>query len=264
LNQHLHIGFGSIQAFGNGEPAGFPGARPQVPCDGLQVRVPEKGLKRDHAARLSEAKGTEMPIHPAFDIMSPMRIVLATALCAAACLTAATMDIGKPSPALTIKRPGKPDIMLSQYTGKVVALALIDTECPHCQNLTKILNQIATEYGPKGVQVVACAFNDHADQLLPAFLQKLQPTFPVGYSANGPVSQYLSWPALSVKPLYVPHLVFLDRKGIVRLDVPGEDPFMTDPEKNLREELDSLLKPGGAASSHAHPKSTASEAPSHP
>jgi len=209
-------------------------------------------------------RGAGEGARPTFAIMSAMRIVLATALCAAVCLTAATMDIGKPSPALTIKRLGKPDIMLSQYTGKVVALALIDTECPHCQNLTKILNGLATEYAPKGVQVVGCAFNDHADQLLPAFLQKFQPTFPVGYTGNGPVSQYLSWPALSVKPLYVPHLVFLDRKGIVRRDVPGEDPFMMDPEKNVREELDSLLKPGGAAASHAHSKSTASEAPSHP
>jgi len=183
-------------------------------------------------------------------------------------LTAVAMDLGKPSPAFTIQRLNGPAIPLSQFKGKVVALAFIDTECPHCQHLTGVLNQIAKEYEGKGVQFVECAFNDAAIQRLPWFIQQFQPTATMGYSQRDPVLSYLSYSIL--KPLYVPHMVFLDRHGVVRGDFAGESDFMTNPDKNIRSELDDLLKP--AASTSAHPahksggavKSTASAAPSHP
>ena len=195
--------------------------------------------------------------------MASMRIALVTALCTVSALTAtAAMDLGKPSPAFTIQRLDGKTMPLTEFKGKVVALAFIDTECPHCQKLTGVLNGIAKEYEAKGVQVVACAFNDGAAQRLPVFMQKFQPTFPVGYSPRDPVIAYLSHSLL--KPLYVPHMVFLDRKGIVRLDVAGEDPFMTDPERNVRNELDELLKAAPSTSVRKAPKTTASATPSHP
>lgn len=200
--------------------------------------------------------------------MTGMRILLVTALCTALGLTAFAMELGKPSPAFTIQRINGPAIPLTQFQGKVVALAFIDTECPHCQHLTGVLNTIAKEYQGKPVQIVECAFNDGAVQRLPWFTQNFQPAFPIGYSPRDPVLNFLAFSIL--KPLYVPHMVFLDRKGIVRGDYAGESDFMANPEKNVRAELDELLKP--AVQSSAHParksqaatKSTASAAPSHP
>lgn len=200
--------------------------------------------------------------------MSGMRIFLVTVLCLVLGLTAIAMEVGKPSPAFTVQRLNAPAIPLSQYQGKVVVLAFIDTECPHCQHLTGVLNTIAKEYEGKGIQFVECAFNDGAVQLLPGFIQKFQPVATMGYSPRDPVMTYLAHSIL--KPLYVPHLVFLDRKGIVRGDYPGESEFMTNPEKNVRAELDGLLKPGASTStrpaskSKGPVKSTASAAPSHP
>src|SRR5581483_8621389 len=110
-----------------------------------------------------------------------MRTTLAALSCVLLAGAAfAGVELGKPSPALTMQRIGAPPLQLSQYKGKVVALAMIDTECPHCQNLTKQLNIIAKEYEGKPVQVVACAFNDGAQQRLPLFMQQFQPTFPIG------------------------------------------------------------------------------------
>lgn len=200
--------------------------------------------------------------------MSGMRILLVSALCMVLGVAAIAMEVGKPSPAFTIQRLNAPAVPLSQYQGKVVVLAFIDTECPHCQHLTGVLNTISKEYEGKGVQFVECAFNDGAVQLLPQFIQKFQPVATMGYSPRDPVITYLAHSIL--KPLYVPHMVFLDRKGIVRGDFPGESDFMTNPEKNVRAEIDELLKP--ASSTSAHPaskskgavKSTASAAPSHP
>lgn len=197
-----------------------------------------------------------------------MRILTVTAFCIALGMTAGAMDVGKPSPSFTIQRLNAPAIPLSQYHGKVVALAFIDTECPHCQHLTGLLNTIAKEYEGKGVQFVECAFNDGAVQRLPEFVQKFQPAFTIGYSPRDPVINYLAHSIL--KPLYVPHMVFLDRKGIVRGDFAGESDFMTNPDKNVRAELDELLKPAAKTTTSAHPaakshpKTTASAAPSHP
>jgi hypothetical protein len=169
-----------------------------------------------------------------------MRTILVTTLGALLALTAFAVEVGKPSPGLTIQRLSGPPLQLSQYKGKVVAMAFIYTTCPHCQNLTKALNVISKDYAAKGVQVVACAFNDGAKDLLPEFLQAFQPTFPVGYCDRDPVMVYVQYSVL--KPFYVPHMVFLDRRGVVKGDFPGESDFMTQPDANIRMELDQLLK----------------------
>ena len=196
-----------------------------------------------------------------------MRIVSIAALSFVLSVAAFAVDLGKPSPAFTIQQlNGKPTLSLTQFKGKVVALALMDTECPHCQNLTQILNGVSKEYAAKGVQVVGCYFNDAAPQILPSFIQRFQPVFPVGYSNGSAVRQYLSWSEL--KPLYVPHMVFLDRRGVVRADIAGENDFMRDPATNVRKQLDEMLKPASTTRTRKPQpatKSTASVAvPSHP
>lgn len=180
-----------------------------------------------------------------------MRIPLVTTLCVLFAVAAfAGLDVGQPSPPLTINQVSGPALQLSAYKGKIVALALIDTNCPHCQNLTKLLNTISKEYQSKGVQFVACAMNDHAEQALPQFKQQFEPAFPVGYCTQNAVYAYTQFSIASGRPFYVPHMVFLDRRGIVRGDFPGESEFMTKPDTNIPAKLDELLK-GGATTSAA-------------
>jgi thiol-disulfide isomerase/thioredoxin len=132
-----------------------------------------------------------------------------------------------------------------------VALAFIHTTCPHCQALTGTLGPIAREYTPKGVQFVECAFNAGADQLVPAFIQQLQPAFPVGWSTDVAVRAYLQYSVMDTRMFYVPHMVFLDANGMIRDDYPGESDFMKNPETNIRAELDKLLKAGAATTTGA-------------
>ncbi|PWU09267.1 MAG: hypothetical protein C5B51_06490 [Terriglobia bacterium] len=182
-----------------------------------------------------------------------MRTILASMLCLFLAATAFGLDIGKPSPTLAIQMKGGAPIQLSQYKGKVVALAFMLTTCPHCQNLSKYMNTIAKEYEAKGAQIVGCAFNDDAPQLLPQFVQQFGGNFPVGYCPRQEVMAYVSWSDLNTKPFYVPHMVFLDRRGIIRGDFAGESEFMARPDVNIRAELDQLLK-GGATTSAAATK----------
>ena len=163
-----------------------------------------------------------------------MVLLLASALAAA--------DAGRVSPAFQIHRADAAPLTLSQYHGKVVLLAFIDTNCPHCQALTGVISAISREYAPKGVQVLECAFNEGAKDKVAGFIHTYNPPFPVGYADRPAVLAYLKYTPNDERPLYVPHLVFLDRQGVIRQDVAGEAPFMQNPDANIRAELDKLLK----------------------
>ena len=171
-----------------------------------------------------------------------MRTAILVSLGALSALTAVAADPPRPSPPLAIERLGAPAVDLSQYRGKVVALAFIFTTCSHCQDLTKLLGPLSREYTLRGVQVLECAFNDDAKQGMAGFLQQLQPPFPVGWTDRATAMAYLQRSIMDTRPLYVPHLVFLDRRGIIRGDYPGESDFFKDTGPNIRAELEKLLK----------------------
>lgn len=163
--------------------------------------------------------------------------------CAAFALCGSAADAPRPSPPFEILRPGAPTLKLSQYRGKIVALALIQTTCSHCQQFTVVLNILAREYAPRGVQFLECAFNDDALLTLDEFQRRFHPSFPVGYNSPAAVNTYLHRNVLQARPLYVPHLVVLDRAGKIRADIPGEDQFFRRAEAGMRMLLDDLLKP---------------------
>jgi hypothetical protein len=172
-----------------------------------------------------------------------MRFALAVLLtCAAAAPGLAAAD--RPSPPFSVFRTGASEpVPLASLRGKVVALAFIDTNCTHCQELTRtVLVPVAREYGPRGVEVVECAFNDAARDQVPLFIHAFEPPFTVGWNTRAAVLAYLQISMLDMRPLYVPHMVFIDRRGMIRGDYPGEDPFFKDAAKNVRAELDRLLK----------------------
>jgi hypothetical protein len=163
-------------------------------------------------------------------------------------------ETARPSPPFEIQRPNGPVLRVSQYRGKIVALAFIDTTCVHCQDLTGTLKGIVRDYAARGVVVLECAFNDGAKEALPEFQQRFDPPFPVGWNTRAAVMSYLQYTILDPRPLYTPHMVFIDRGGAIRADYPGEDVFFRDPNTNIRSELDKLLQRGrGAAAKDQQP-----------
>ena len=145
------------------------------------------------------------------------------------------------SPPLSIERLNAPPVTLAQYRGKVVALAFILTSCSHCQDLTKILNRLAPEYAPRGVQFLECAINGDAPTAMKDFVSRFAPQFPVGWNSEAVVRAYVHLPI--PRPLYAPHMVFLDRNGAIRMDAPGDNgAFYGNVEASIRAELDQLLK----------------------
>ena len=147
----------------------------------------------------------------------------------------------RPSPDFAVNMVGGQQIQVSQYKGKVCALAFILTTCPHCQKTVGFLSTMQKEYGPRGFQVLASAIEDMAAMNVPDFINRFQPPFPVGFNNQNAVQEYLQHPV--ILRLLMPQVVFIDRQGTIRAQYAGDDKFfIDDQEKHLREQIEALLK----------------------
>ncbi|HWQ55837.1 MAG TPA: TlpA disulfide reductase family protein [Bryobacteraceae bacterium] len=152
-------------------------------------------------------------------------------------------EVPRRSPEFAVALPNGKQILISEQRGKVMALLFILTYCAHCQDTVKALSTLQKEYGPRGFQVVATAIEPMAKTMVPDFVKRFEPAFPVGFNEREQALSYLQHP--SNFRLLMPQLVFIDRTGTIRAQYTGDDPFFgADQEKNLREKIESLLKSG--------------------
>ncbi len=167
---------------------------------------------------------------------------------------AAAQQVPRPAGEFAINMNNGSQLLLTQYSGKVVLLAFMFTTCPHCQHTSQILSGIQKEYGDQGLQILGSFFNDNAAQLIPDFVTQFRPAFPVGYAGRDQVNDYLQH--APGKPTYVPELVFIDRNRQIRGQFTGNDDFFKDQEKGIRAMVETLLKePATAKKAHsAHKK----------
>ena len=157
----------------------------------------------------------------------------------AACAFAAVTP--RPAPDFTIQIPGGKPLSLSAYKGKTIVLAFMYTTCTHCQKTAGELSEIQKEYAGRGVQVFGVTFDVEAAKRIKDFNKVFGVTFPCGYSAEGPVLQFLQQPA--TEPYFVPILVFIDRNFSVRSQYIGDEKFLGNIPVTVRAELDKLLLP---------------------
>jgi hypothetical protein len=169
-------------------------------------------------------------------------------LAAVSCLLAVSsvlcaQQLPRKSAELQMSIPGGKTVLLSQYKGKPVVLAFILTTCSHCQFTTGLLVKMQNEFGPKGVQVLECAVNPNADNLVPAFKTDYKTNFPVGWNFDQDylLKEFIQHP-MSKTPS-MPILLFIDRKGMVRAQYEGQDDFIESPnqEQNIRTQIKALL-----------------------
>jgi peroxiredoxin len=177
------------------------------------------------------------------------------AIATASCLLGLSLFAGeatatRPAPELTFTIPGKGPQQLSQYKGKVVALAFMSTTCPHCQAKSKELTKLQEELGPRGLQVIGVATNPNADLLVDNFVKDFKVGFPVGYMSSEHVVTFMNF---SITDRWVvPQLALIDRKGVIRYqttatETPEWDKLMA-PEA-IRAHIEELLTVGGGSTS---------------
>ena len=88
-------------------------------------------------------------------------------------------------------------------------------------------------------------------QLVPGFITQFHPTFPVGFENRDAALEYEQ--ASLAKPNYVPELIFIDRRRVIRAQYSGCDDFFKDQDKSIRGMLDTLLKEPERPGKNAHP-----------
>lgn len=132
----------------------------------------------------------------------------------------------------------------TQFKGKVVAVELLLTTCPHCQQTARVITKLSKEYAPKGFVVIGGAVN--TDGNIPEFVKTTGATFPIGMVNREKVYGFLEQ-SLMRPNLMFPILLLIDKTGQVRAQFQGNDPFFKAEEANLRALLDKLTAEGSPA-----------------
>jgi len=106
-----------------------------------------------------------------------------TRIVVAALLLAAFSTTGAPQ----AKAPADPQVIdaqgfrniLEEYRGKPLLMTFWATWCEPCRDEYPLLNELAKEYGPKGLQVVGLNFDGDGDLILMRrFIARYKPIFP--------------------------------------------------------------------------------------
>jgi thiol-disulfide isomerase/thioredoxin len=172
-----------------------------------------------------------------------MRSFLAVGLLCSA-LAVAAAEIPRQAPEYVINVPGGGHDLLSKYKGKVVVLEFLLTTCQHCQKSATVLSKIQQEFGPK-IQILGVAINPDAD--IAGFTRQFATGFKVGSNTRESAMAFLQESIMTTN-FYVPQMAFIDRKGVIRAQYGGSDPFMgAAQEANIRGMINKLLaEPAGA------------------
>lgn len=117
----------------------------------------------------------------------------------------------RPSPALEIATVDGKQIKVHEQKGKVVLIDFMTTTCPTCKHASAGIQKVYQELAAKGFAPVAVALDVGAPFMLFGYKQQFRLTFPLGVASREKVTQYLDHPAS--KPMLVPTMVLLDRKG---------------------------------------------------
>lgn len=132
---------------------------------------------------------------------------------------------------------GAGPVKVSQYKGKTVVLALIRSSCQHCQMVTQLMRSLQTEFAGK-VQMLACDFVEDGAIVVPGFIERFKPGFPVGWTSTEKAFKFLQLSLMT--PGTVPKLVFIDKKGMIRAQYDGSDPAMGN-EGNQRDKIKAKI-----------------------
>lgn len=186
------------------------------------------------------------------------RIALSLLSAPAFAQTGPPARVPRPSPEFVIQMVNSKPKLLSEFKGKVVCVEFLLTTCPHCQNASQILQKLYQEYGPRGFQPVGIAINpeteDMAKLLVPSYQQSFKLTWPIGWSKREPVYDYLERPQLY--QLFMPTMVFIDKKWNIRAQHIGNEDFFKEEEKNARAMIEKLLAENGKSSAPVSKKKT--------
>jgi peroxiredoxin len=115
------------------------------------------------------------------------------------------------TPPLEIATTDGKSVRVHQQKGKVILIDFMTTVCPTCKVASAGIQKLYQELGSKGFFPIAVALDVGAPFMLFGYKHQFGLTFPVGVASREVVTGYLQHSPS--KPLMVPTLVLLDRRG---------------------------------------------------
>ena len=154
--------------------------------------------------------------------------------------TLAAAELPRPAVDLKVETVTGQIVDLDHLKGKVVVVMFFYSTCPLCHEATQNLNAIYDEWKSHGLEIIAIAANDSAKADLPKFVGEFNVRFPVAVG-NRAMWARVGGFSLVKRPPYVPHMLFIDRKGTVREEHAGSERNYYN-DYNLRLILSKYLK----------------------
>lgn len=137
-----------------------------------------------------------------------------------------------------------PDLNLKQhdladYRGKLLLLDFMKTDCPHCQTLSRLLEEVKAKHGYK-VAILSVVMPPDNQSTVLRFIQANFVTTTVLFDCGQMAASYLK--ATPQKPsVEMPHLFIIDGEGMIRHDYAFEPNRELFEGKGLLKVLDSML-----------------------
>ena len=172
---------------------------------------------------------------------------------------AAQPPLPRPAKEFTIVEPSGKQTLLSSYKGKVVAFAFMFTTCPHCQRESVLLTKLQREYGPRGFQALGTAYNDATPPMVAQFVKEFGVGFPVGFASRDSALSFMGFSVMD--QVWVPQIVLIDRKGMIREQSESKPDGKLQEEAYLRSRIEALLKESAPVSGGAAKPATVAKAP---
>jgi peroxiredoxin len=152
-----------------------------------------------------------------------------------ACVNAQTL-FGRRAPGFSL-----PDITLKQhdlqdYRGKVVIIDFMKTDCPHCQELTKTLEQVKVKYGDR-IQVLAVVNPPDNQTTVGRYISTHKATSPFLFDCGQMTASFLQITPKN-PTVHLPHIVIVDKNGMIRRDLAESAANM----QNITGAIEPLLK----------------------
>jgi peroxiredoxin len=137
-----------------------------------------------------------------------------------------------------------PDLNLNQhdladFRGKLVLLDFMKTDCPHCQTLARLLEEVKAKYGSR-VAILSVAMPPDNQSTVLRFIQANFLTTMVLFDCGQMAASYLK--ATPRNPsVEMPHLFIIDGEGMIRHDYAFEPNRQLFEGKGLFKVLDGML-----------------------
>ena len=168
-----------------------------------------------------------------------MTAMLRGAIFLGLCSVSIAQHIPRPCADFPIKTSDGKTVRISKYHGKVVMIIMMQTDCEACHQMLETVSQWQKEWAPRGFQGLAFAIDDKDTNVVP-YAERYRFPFPVAYLRSDAVIR-LADLKKTARPV-VPYVMFIDWKGDVRFQYPGNDPILSGGVQGIRGIADGLLR----------------------